>query len=143
MNTPFALWMNFLCVKIIYNTVLWNVFHTLSCKNCVYLGIYDFFHMLQSLGHTHGSMEYVCVCRYYVQSFSLKLPAVVGKHCLTPVPLVAFSCCRYLDVISHYAHIWHLQSCLQKSRWLWSCIWSDMLCPIYLKFSNIFSTNVL
>lgn len=79
--------------------------HILYCKNCVYLGIYDFSHILQSSGQTHGSMEYVCVCRYYIRSFSLKLPAAVGKHCWNPVPLVAFSCCRYLGVISHYAQI--------------------------------------
>jgi hypothetical protein len=46
--TPFTLQMNFLCVKMIYNTVFLNVYNTLHCKNCVYLRIFSLFYILLS-----------------------------------------------------------------------------------------------
>jgi len=56
--------MHFLCVKIIYNTVLQNVSSILQCKYCVYLCIDDLFHILLYLWQTYGSMECMHVCMY-------------------------------------------------------------------------------
>ena len=53
--------MNFLCVKMIYNTVFCEMF-VVFCTKFVYFCIYDLFHILLFLWHTNGYMEYRCVC---------------------------------------------------------------------------------
>ena len=63
LHIPFTLQMNFLCVNIMYNIVLWTVkvFYT---KNCVYLCINNLFHVLSSLRHSYWFTEcmYICIC---------------------------------------------------------------------------------
>lgn len=60
----FTLQINFLCVNIMYNTVLWTVkvFYT---KNCVHLCINDLFHVLSSLRHNYWFTEcmYIRMCQ--------------------------------------------------------------------------------
>jgi hypothetical protein len=51
--------MNLLCVKMIYNTVLWNVYSILHCKNFVHLCSYVVFHTL--MDPRNGVSEWVCV----------------------------------------------------------------------------------
>jgi len=48
--------MNFLYVKMIHNTVVYNVSSILHCQSRVYFGIYELFHILLPLWHTYGSM---------------------------------------------------------------------------------------
>jgi hypothetical protein len=46
----------------------------LYCKNCVYLCIYDLFHILLSLWHTYGSMESTYICTYVCMNILLSTP---------------------------------------------------------------------
>jgi len=59
-HTRCTLQMTVLCVKMVHNTVLYNVHTILHRKNCVYLCIYDMYHILLPLGHTYESMD----CKY-------------------------------------------------------------------------------
>jgi hypothetical protein len=62
--TPFTYYMNFLCVKVIYNFVFKMLFSILHCKNCyIYIfmtshpNIYIYIYIYIYIRHTFGSKK--------------------------------------------------------------------------------------
>jgi hypothetical protein len=71
---------------MIYNTVFVSVYRTLHCK-FAYLCIYDLFHILLSLWHTHVSME--CM---YIRMYDVLTHTHTHTHTRARVRVCACAC---------------------------------------------------
>jgi hypothetical protein len=89
--------MNFLCVKVIYNPVF-CVCSILHCK-FVYLFIFGLFHVLVSLWHTYGSMEYI-----YINSITnaITLPSISVCTLFRLLPYIAIGFVLDVDIFVVY-----------------------------------------
>jgi hypothetical protein len=78
--------MYLLCVKMNCNTVLQNIYGILLYKNCVYLCIYHWFHILFSDTQIHGLFVHTYVSLSV--SFSISLEALIIQQLCGPVGAV-------------------------------------------------------
>jgi hypothetical protein len=95
--------MNFLCVKVFYNTALYMIYSIVLCKNCVYLWINDLIHIFLSLWHTYipWNVLRTCVCMHVCMYFCAYICVYkcVFMYYVCIYVLCAYKCvCMYTDI---------------------------------------------
>jgi hypothetical protein len=107
LHAAFILDVFFLCVKMNCNTVLENIYGILLCKNCVYLCIYHWFHILFSDTQINGM--------YVHTSLSLSLYLSLSGSSDNPAPLWSYGCCVQ-GILLHLFCSWEKIEQLAKSN---------------------------